>query len=423
MTIFIGNTTFNNLEIVASSTAQFASSGGFVVTGTFTAIGSTGTEIVVYTTTADQRALFRIGSSQNVQYVIATDIDSSVGVPVSDMAGTTDNTINWVLTGTPVNYIWTGSGATASALLSSNWSVLKTPTGGNSVYFTGVGTGNCTWDILNSMLLLTINSSYAGTVTTTSRMDVSGALTLDGGFVAGNEGVNVGSVDASGSATRTVDMGAGKWIIKGNADFSGTNLTLDRGDSELIMNANGNLKAATQTLNLVTISNGTTTLTGNLNIDNKLSILSVLALGANTLNITGSLNTVGTFTRGTSIVIGHGSSFTIVGNTTFNQIKLMYDTTSNWKAGGSFVFADTFTALGVNSNGVTIRSTSSGGYYFFKATTAQNIGYVDVSYSNATGGTIMIGSAGSLTKTYGWYLNGTAIYVAPFGDIFFELFE
>lgn len=423
MTIFIGNTTFNNLEILAGNTATFASSGGFVVTGSFNAIGSSGTEIVMSATTAGQRALFRIGSSQNVQYVVATDIDSSIGVPVTDMAGTTSNTINWLLTGTAVNYIWTGSGANASALLSSNWSVLATPTGGNSVYFTDVGTGNCTWDILDSMLLLTINSSYAGTVTTTTRMDVTNALTVQGNLTVGAGGLNAASVDASDATAKTISMGNGTWLVRGNVSLNGSSLTLNRNGSTLIMNANGNLNASANTLNIVSISNGTTTLAGNLNIDNKLNVYSTLILGVNTLTITGSLNNAGSISVDGSMVKGYGSSLTLVGNTTFNRIELVNNTTSNWGAGNSFVFAGSFNALGTDTEGVVIRSTVSSTSAKFLATLAQNIGYVLVSDNDASGGAIMAASAGSLTRTVNWYLNGTGIVVTTVSDIFFELFE
>jgi len=423
MTIFVGNTTFNNLEIIAGNTATFASSGGFVVTGSFSAIGSAGTWVVMNATTSGQRAILRLGSSQDVQYVDATDIDSSVGVPVTNLSGSVSNTVNWTATGTAVNYIFTGSAATASALLSSNWSTITTPTGGNYVYFTDVGTGNCTWDILDSMGLIFINSSYAGLVTTTTRMDVIGALTVQGNLTVGAGGANVGSVDASDATAKTISMGNGTWLVKGNVSLNGANLTLNRDGSTLIMNANGNLNASANTLNIVSISNGTTTLTEALNIDNKLNIFSTLSLGANTLTITGSLNNAGTFTGGTSIVRGYGSSLTLVGNTTFNQLTLLNNTSSNWGATNSFVFTDSFNVLGTDTEGVTIYSTVSATSAKFKATTAQSIGYALVEDNNAFGGTVMDASAGSLTRTVNWYLNGTAIVIVVGGDTFFEFFE
>lgn len=98
----VGNTTFNGLTFLATRTINLASSAGFVVAGSFICLGSATTQIVLSATTAGQRGILRIGSGQNVAWTIATDIDSSLGVLVTDSAGTITNTINWSTGGTIV---------------------------------------------------------------------------------------------------------------------------------------------------------------------------------------------------------------------------------------------------------------------------------------------------------------------------------
>lgn len=91
----VGNTSFNGLTFLATRTINLASSGSFVVTGSFNAVGSQNNLVVLSATTSGQRGLLTVGSSQNVTWVLATDIDSSKGVLVVNSLGTLSNTVNW----------------------------------------------------------------------------------------------------------------------------------------------------------------------------------------------------------------------------------------------------------------------------------------------------------------------------------------
>ena len=93
--IITGATSFNALTFYATRTINLASSGNFAVSGSFLAIGSANDMIVLSATTGGQRGLLAVKGGQNVVFVVATDIDSSAGTTVSNVGGTTSNTINW----------------------------------------------------------------------------------------------------------------------------------------------------------------------------------------------------------------------------------------------------------------------------------------------------------------------------------------
>lgn len=94
----VGNTSFNILTFLATRTINIASSGSFVAASSFNALGSAGSLIVLSATTSGQRGLLTVASNQNVNWVIATDIDSSKGNTVVNSMGTVSNTINWIYT-------------------------------------------------------------------------------------------------------------------------------------------------------------------------------------------------------------------------------------------------------------------------------------------------------------------------------------
>ena len=104
------------------------------------------------------------------------------------------------------------------------------------------------------------------------------------------------------------------------------------GTSIFIVSYNSTVNAGTLPFNNFTIGSGggagTTTLTGNLNVDGVLTIESSMTLsaGSNTINCAGNFTNSGTFTAGTSTVIFDGTT-TLSGNTTFNHLTIAASST------------------------------------------------------------------------------------------------
>ncbi len=110
-----GATTFKNFTINAGKTVHLTSTQTFTVSGTFNADGDAVNTITLDSTVADSQGVFPVTTLGTVDYVIATDINSSGGVEIVDTNGTLDNATNWV-TSAPTTSIKKVSGVAYASI-------------------------------------------------------------------------------------------------------------------------------------------------------------------------------------------------------------------------------------------------------------------------------------------------------------------
>lgn len=102
--IFAGSAgwTANTLNTtVQGQTITFVSTVTYTVTNAFTGIGAPAFKILFKASTPASRAILTFTNPQNVYYVSATDIDSSLGSPVTTLGGVISNTLNWNVASLP----------------------------------------------------------------------------------------------------------------------------------------------------------------------------------------------------------------------------------------------------------------------------------------------------------------------------------
>jgi len=92
-----GFTTANVSAIVAARTINFNTGSTYTITSGITATGTLASPIVFKSSTAGQKAIITLaqGSSQDIDFLNATDIDSSGGLTFWSFQGVLSNTINW----------------------------------------------------------------------------------------------------------------------------------------------------------------------------------------------------------------------------------------------------------------------------------------------------------------------------------------
>lgn len=147
---------------------------------------------------------------------------------------------------------WDNGGGDGLASTATNWSDNTAPVDGDTVVFSNTSTADCDWDVTTNLGALTVNSTYTGVITQSAALTVSDnslggtrIFTFNGGTWNSNgQDVAARFFDASGSATKTLTMGASTWSIQEQFDVSGTSLTLNANTSEVIIRNTCNLKMA-----------------------------------------------------------------------------------------------------------------------------------------------------------------------------------
>ncbi len=242
-----------------------------------------------------------------------------------------------------------------------NGATLSTSASNFSITFHGDFSNSGTFTAGNSNIILagTVSSqsidglSTGGTLSLTK---TSGTATLQGNVNAaaltinGNGGtLNLGSGythTITGTWTRTAGtLNGGSSTLRLGAGFSGTGGTFASGTGTIDWNANGNQTIAAVTYyNLSLSGSGTKTLTGVSSVSNDFTLngtvttTAALALtvggniqiasgatfnaGAFTHNIGGDWQNSGTFNAGTSTINFNGTTHSITGSSTFNQLSL-----------------------------------------------------------------------------------------------------
>ena len=227
---------------------------------------------------------------------------------------------------------WDGGGGDNLASTAANWDGPDTvPVTGDDVIFDGTSTKNCTWDLTSSVNLLSmdVQSAYTGTITVaaSSRIRASGTFTfnavgtLDVNGAESGIAIFVGSFDASGSSTKTVNAGADQWTINaasGAFNISGTNLTWNEETSTILIDGTPftiTAKSGAEFNNLSFASTGsrTVTLGSDLTINGTFNAAStgnsLVTFNGNTINAKGDINKGGNSgeTRGTTTIVINGT--------------------------------------------------------------------------------------------------------------------
>ena len=211
---------------------------------------------------------------------------------------------------------------------------------------------------------------------------------VDSLTVGGSLTLTAGTLDTSASGNLGVSVG-GDWLNNGGA-FVANNSTVvfNAGSAGHLITSNGN------TFGSVAFSNaaGAWTLQDNLSLSGGLTLgAGTLSGGSATLSLAGDWNnTGGTFTAGTSTVTVTGiagSTTTFSGSTTFNNLvcavggkTLRFGATLTQTVAGNLVLT------GAAGNLLRLRSTSDSVNWFLNLSGNQNVAYVDVRDSNASGG-------------------------------------
>lgn len=234
--------------------------------------------------------------------------------------------------------------------------------GTNTVTFDGTGTTYSNEAFYN----VAVNG---GTRTLGSSLDVDGSVTLSSGTL---------DVSASNYA---IDVAA-SWTDTGSATFN------DRAGTVTFSNT-GTLNANDAFYNLTINHSGTSTLGGNLDVDNDLTITSgTLDASSSNYNITlgGNWSNSGTFTErsGTVTFDTSGTTSTISNAETFYNLS---STTGGknitFPASATTTVSGTMTFTGASGNLITLRSSSSGTVWTVAASTS-SVDYIDVKDSTAT---------------------------------------
>lgn len=92
----VGNTTFYNLTLAASSNVSLTASQTFTVNNIFASDGRSGA-ITLNTTVGGTQAYLICNNISHVYKVTATDINSGLGAIVYDHQGAISNTVNWIV--------------------------------------------------------------------------------------------------------------------------------------------------------------------------------------------------------------------------------------------------------------------------------------------------------------------------------------
>lgn len=346
---------------------------------------------------------------------------------------------------------WTGDGADALASNALNWDGgASAPAAGDDVVFDGVFavTGNdpCTWNITTNLNTIDIQSGYTGTITLTATMsvtNVTGSLTINGTgtFNSNGQDIDVKSVDASGSATKTITTGSSRWIVAGNFNISGANLTFNYNTSEMSISEAATIttKSGNEFYKLTTGANRAMTFGSDVVVNNTLSISPY----GNAVN---GLYTI--YAKGNIVSVGNGASgvnqtvinITGTANQTWNTpVQFSFSVTIDKSAGtltistgmvygagtGSYTFTHTAGTVvcegtfSLRGTGTQTFNTSGMSFNNFTIGTAETPTVSLTSALNVTGnlalslGTFAPGSqtvtvGGNWTKTSGTFTAGTS---------------
>ena len=206
------------------------------------------------------------------------------------------------------------------------------------------------------------DESGGGTCTVQDDITCTGVIQITKGtFNANNKNITCQSMQSSGTATRTINMGSGTWTMTGAVNWSCT------GATGLTLNAN------TSTIKLTDATSSTKTFGGN-------------GYTYNNLWITGA---------------GTGA-YIIAGSNTFADFKIDTPPHTVSFTAGTTQTVSTFTVNGSSGNLITLQSTSAGSAWTLsKSSGTISVTYCSIKDSTGTGGAIFNANDGTSVNVSG----------------------
>gem|GEM_PF-1249474 len=267
--------------------------------------------------------------------------------------------------------------------------------GGTLASILGVGSGGLTKQDAGTWTLSGANT-YTGTTTLNAgTLNINNAHAL--GNVTATTTINGGTIDN----TSVGDITTLNYPMNWNGDFTyaGSIHNLNLGSGSVIFNASRQITVASGTMAVGGILNNpsyslTKAGTGILGL-NGTTTLTNLTISAGTIstvsspfNISGNWSNSGTFTPGSGTVALNGTTQTVIGNTTFNNLTISKTNspTVSFTSGATQTMGGVFTATGDASHQITIGATSVATSTISQSSGTVICAYCTLGYSKATGG-------------------------------------
>jgi hypothetical protein len=422
-----GSNTFYQLRKVVTGATTFTLDAASVQTvqNDLTLSGAAGQELSLVTTAPPTQADLTLapGGTQSLQFLNVNNIDASSSSGVLLVARSSTNTTpatntNWSFGA--VTVVWDGSASTSWGV-QSNWDLGLVPTSADTVIvcsdntatgctgLAGAPANQPTFVADSSVTNLTINS---GSTLTLNGFDLIVATTFS------NDGTVVLTGASTEALTLTMDSNSGTFTYVGDGGGATTNHTLTINGSTTVSyfnlvindpNATPANRDVYLTANPLVVNGSLTVTDGTLNgsastidVAGNVSIAAdgVLIAPASTANTAFTVagnwtNSGGTFTHSSGKVTLDGTNQSILGSTTFYQLRksgaaaatLTLDDT-----GTQVISSDLTLVGGAAPNRLSIRSDNSptAAAITLSAGGTQNISNVDVMDSNAGGGLALV---------------------------------
>lgn len=187
----------------------------------------------------------------------------------------------------------------------------------------------------------------------------------------------------SGSATWTGAL-SNNWGDAGNCESG----IVPDSTYDVVITAPDNAPVLDQAVTIWSLTidpGGVLTLNGySLTVMGDITINGTLDAGSSTITTGGNWSNSGSFSQGTSTVILNGTNQAIYGSTTFYNLTKSVSTadTLYFQAGSTQTIANSLTLNGAGGGLLSLRSTSTGSYWYIDPQGNRNISFVDVKDSN-----------------------------------------
>ena len=235
---------------------------------------------------------------------------------------------------------------------------------------------------------LQLSAATATTYTAPAAMTLTGNLTVDvnntfdpGGFLITGSGTNV-LTNAGTLLADNTTFGASYTSWETRTMSAGSTVNYSRAGDQTIDNT-------LTYVNLTTSGSGTKTLGGATTVSGNLThTAGTIATSTYALNVAGSwAGGGGTVTgSGAGAVVLNGTSQTVSGSTTFNNLTFTAPQTVTFTAGTTQTLSGAFTCTGTAGNIITLASSAASVFNLSKASGTVSCDYISVSYSAAAGG-------------------------------------
>ena len=267
--------------------------------------------------------------------------------------------------------------------------------GGILASILGTGAGTLTKSDAGMWTLSGANTYTSTTTLNAGTLNINNAHAL--GNVTSTTTINGGTIDNTSAG----DITTLNYPIALNGDFTyaGTLHNLNLGSGAVTFNASRQITVASGTMTVGGVVNnasydltkagaGTLTLNGATTLTNLTISAGTLATAAAAFNISGNWSNSGTFTPGSGTVTLNGTTQTVSGNTTFNNLTInkTNSPTISFTSGATQTMNGTFTATGDATHQITIGATSAATSTLSQSSGTVTCAYCTISYSTATGG-------------------------------------